>query len=265
MNWTSGPKASKLVLQVIEDIADQTNLLALNAAAIEAPCWRGRPGVRGGGGRGKLAEKTMQATREVAQGHRHSERARERRCGRRPRPAGPGHEVGRGGRRVVTAFVSSSEASSGQVQAIAAASRDSPRSASRSVAPSRTSIASPETADAMSSSARSVHSLAEQAKTLIDLMRELGASRAPTVRVPPGPGRALPKPDRPSPQRPRASAAPFLGPAALSPAQPPFPRPSCPSRPAALPRPLAPFVRRLARSEARRPCRLGRSACSRVA
>jgi len=166
------------VMGVINDIADQTNLLALNAAIEAARA--------GDAGRGfavvadevrKLAEKTMTATREVAQaisgiqqGTRENiksvDLANQRIEQATERPEEPGGAL--------TGIVSLVESSSTQVRSIAAASGEQ-STASEEINRSLDDInrIASETAEAMSEAVDAVSGLLSQAESLLALMREL--------------------------------------------------------------------------------------------
>ncbi len=166
------------VMGVINDIADQTNLLALNAAIEAARA--------GDAGRGfavvadevrKLAEKTMNATKEVAQaiggiqqGTRDNIKNVDVAVQRIEEATGLAKDSG----EALTGIVSLVENSSGQVRSIAAASGEQ-SSASEEINRSLDDInrIASETAEAMNEAFDAVRGLLGQAESLLALMREL--------------------------------------------------------------------------------------------
>ncbi len=166
------------IITVIEDIADQTNLLALNAAIEAARA--------GEAGRGfavvadevrKLAEKTMNATKEVAsaiatiqQGASKSiqaTRSAAESVGRSTRLA---EESG----KALHEIVRIADETAGQVQSIATASEEqSAASEEINHAVEEINRISAETADGMSQSAKAVTDLARQAMELKRLIESL--------------------------------------------------------------------------------------------
>ena len=166
------------VMGVINDIADQTNLLALNAAIEAARA--------GDAGRGfavvadevrKLAEKTMTATKEVAQaisdiqkGTRENITNVDQAVVRIEEATGLAKNSG----EALTGIVSFVERSSDQVRAIAAASGQQ-SAASDEISRSLDDInrIATETAEAMSEAVEAVSGLVEQAQILLGLVQEL--------------------------------------------------------------------------------------------
>jgi methyl-accepting chemotaxis protein len=166
------------VMGVINDIADQTNLLALNAAIEAARA--------GDAGRGfavvadevrKLAEKTMTATKEVAQaisdiqkGTRENITSVDQAVARIEEATGLAKNAG----EALAGIVSFVETSSDQVRAIAAASGQQ-SAASDEISRSLDDInrIASETAEAMSEAVEAVSGLVEQAQTLLGLVQEL--------------------------------------------------------------------------------------------
>ncbi|MBA4359102.1 MAG: hypothetical protein C0405_15405, partial [Desulfovibrio sp.] len=166
------------VMGVINDIADQTNLLALNAAIEAARA--------GDAGRGfavvadevrKLAEKTMTATKEVAQaigdiqkGTRENIKNVDQAVVRIEEATGLAKDSG----EALSGIVSLVETSSDQVRAIAAASGEQ-SAASDEISRSLDDInrIASETAEAMSEAVEAVSGLVGQAQTLLSLVQEL--------------------------------------------------------------------------------------------
>ncbi len=166
------------VMGVINDIADQTNLLALNAAIEAARA--------GEAGRGfavvadevrKLAEKTMNATREVAQaiggiqkGTRENVKRVDLANERIEEATGLARESGKALNTIVTLVESSTQ----QVQSIAVASGEQ-STASEEINRSLDDInrIASETADAMNQAVEAVSGLLGQSENLLALMREL--------------------------------------------------------------------------------------------
>ncbi|GFK93659.1 Methyl-accepting chemotaxis protein McpQ [Fundidesulfovibrio magnetotacticus] len=169
------------ILSVISDIADQTNLLALNAAIEAARA--------GEAGRGfavvadevrKLAEKTMQATKEVAssvggiqQGAADTIRNVESAVARIESATAQADLSG----KALEAIVSLVDEASMQVSSIATASEEQSAS-SEEINRSLEDVnrISMETAQAMDHSAQAVSGLAAQSRTLRGLIGELRAS-----------------------------------------------------------------------------------------
>ena len=166
------------IISVINDIADQTNLLALNAAIEAARA--------GEAGRGfavvadevrKLAEKTMQATREVGEvitgiqkGTYENIQRVEKATGAIDSVTDLAHQAG----ERLSAIVSLVDNTAGQVQSIAAASEEQ-SSASNEInhALDEVSRISDESSVAMHSAAQAVEGLARQADTLRGLIERL--------------------------------------------------------------------------------------------
>jgi methyl-accepting chemotaxis protein len=166
------------VMGVINDIADQTNLLALNAAIEAARA--------GDAGRGfavvadevrKLAEKTMTATKEVAQaiggiqqGTRDNIAGVDAAVSRIEEATGLARDAG----EALSGIVSLVEDTSTQVRAIAAASGEQ-STASDEINRSLDDInrVASETADSMAEAVEAVEGLVSQAENLIALMRDL--------------------------------------------------------------------------------------------
>jgi methyl-accepting chemotaxis protein len=169
------------IMGVINDIADQTNLLALNAAIEAARA--------GDAGRGfavvadevrKLAEKTMTATKEVAesisgiqQGTRENIKSVDFAVERIDEATSLATESG----EALSGIVALVQASSDQVRAIAAASGEQ-SSASGEISQSLEEVnrIASETAQAMSEAVEAVSGLLEQARTLLELVHELERS-----------------------------------------------------------------------------------------
>ena len=166
------------VMGVINDIADQTNLLALNAAIEAARA--------GDAGRGfavvadevrKLAEKTMTATKEVAQaisdiqqGTRENITNVDQAVLRIEEATGLAKDSG----EALTGIVALVENSSDQVRAIAAASGQQ-SAASDEISRSLDDInrIASETAEAMNEAVSAVSGLVDQSQTLLGLVQEL--------------------------------------------------------------------------------------------
>jgi methyl-accepting chemotaxis protein len=166
------------IMGVINDIADQTNLLALNAAIEAARA--------GDAGRGfavvadevrKLAEKTMTATKEVAQaisdiqkGTRQNITNVDQSVLRIEEATGLAKDSG----EALSGIVSLVEISSDQVRAIAAASGQQ-SAASDEISRSLDDInrIATETAEAMNEAVEAVSGLVAQAQTLLGLVQEL--------------------------------------------------------------------------------------------
>ncbi|SNR62938.1 methyl-accepting chemotaxis sensory transducer with Cache sensor [Humidesulfovibrio mexicanus] len=166
------------IMTVITDIADQTNLLALNAAIEAARA--------GDAGRGfavvadevrKLAEKTMQATKEVGEAIaviQHSTRVNVENVDKSVRlietTTGLAEESG----AALAEIVSLVDAASDQVRSIATASEEQ-SSASEEINRSieEVNIISSETSQAMGEAAKAVSELAEQSQMLQKLIAKL--------------------------------------------------------------------------------------------
>ncbi|BAH75167.1 methyl-accepting chemotaxis protein [Solidesulfovibrio magneticus] len=169
------------IMDVISDIADQTNLLALNAAIEAARA--------GEAGRGfavvadevrKLAEKTMNATKEVGQAIAGIQRGTADAVSRVERAVSKvetASGLAEKSEAALTEIVSVVEAAGDQVRAIATAAEQQSATSdeiNRSVE-SISSIAH-ETAQAMHQSAQAVSDLARQAQELNSLMVSLGSA-----------------------------------------------------------------------------------------
>jgi len=174
------------IMNVISDIADQTNLLALNAAIEAARA--------GEAGRGfavvadevrKLAEKTMNATKEVGQAIQAVQKATGRSVGNVEEAVkeideatGLADASGRALEEIVTLV----ECSTDQVRSIATASEQQ-SAASEEINRSIEEVdrISLETAEAMNQSAKAVEEAARQAVVLKDLIADMqtgGTARA---------------------------------------------------------------------------------------
>jgi methyl-accepting chemotaxis protein len=166
------------VMGVINDIADQTNLLALNAAIEAARA--------GDAGRGfavvadevrKLAEKTMTATKEVAQainGIQQGTRENIKNVDLANERIEEATDLAKESGEALAHIVSLVESSSNQVQSIAAASGEQ-SAASEEINRSLDDInrIASESSDAMSEAVKAVSGLLAQAENLLTLMREL--------------------------------------------------------------------------------------------
>ncbi len=166
------------VMGVINDIADQTNLLALNAAIEAARA--------GDAGRGfavvadevrKLAEKTMTATKEVAQAISDIQKGTRQNITNVDQAVLRIEEatsLAKNSGEALTGIVSFVERSSDQVRAIAAASGQQ-SAASDEISRSLDDInrIATETAEAMNEAVEAVSGLVEQAQTLLGLVQEL--------------------------------------------------------------------------------------------
>jgi len=177
---TLGEKAEGVgqVMDVIEDIADQTNLLALNAAIEAARA--------GEAGRGfavvadevrKLAEKTMNATKEVGQavseiqdGTRNNIQNTEETVSLIQKSTDMVHQAGQALQRIVDMVESSAD----QISSIATAVEEQSTTTDEiNQAVEEINRISAETSDAMSQSAGAVNELASQAQSLKALMDDL--------------------------------------------------------------------------------------------
>ncbi|MDL2307926.1 methyl-accepting chemotaxis protein, partial [Desulfovibrio sp. OttesenSCG-928-C06] len=178
-----GTQASNIgqIINVINDIADQTNLLALNAAIEAARA--------GDAGRGfavvadevrKLAEKTMQATQEVSNvvtgiqnGTKESIQNVEKAAGAINDATGLAEKAGESLSTIVTLVAETAD----QVRSIAtAAEEQSATSGEINRAIDSVSNVSQETSMAMNEAARAVEHLADQARTLRQLINGLTQS-----------------------------------------------------------------------------------------
>jgi len=169
------------VMSVINDIADQTNLLALNAAIEAARA--------GDAGRGfavvadevrKLAEKTMTATKEVAQaigGIQQGTRDNIKRVDIAVDRIEEATTLAKDSGESLTGIVTLVGASSDQVRSIAAASGDQSNASSEiSQSLEEVNRIASETAQAMSEAVEAVSGLLEQAGALLNLVRDLEQS-----------------------------------------------------------------------------------------
>ena len=168
------------IISVINDIADQTNLLALNAAIEAARA--------GEAGRGfavvadevrKLAEKTMQATREVGEVITGIQKGTYENIQRVEKATGAidsATDLARQAGERLAAIVSLVDNTAGQVHSIAAASEEQ-SSASNEInqALDEVSRISDESSVVMHSAAEAVEGLARQADTLRGLIERLQA------------------------------------------------------------------------------------------
>ena len=166
------------VMGVINDIADQTNLLALNAAIEAARA--------GDAGRGfavvadevrKLAEKTMTATREVAEaigGIQKGTRENVRSVDLAVEGIEEATELAKQSGQALSGIVDLVQVSSRQVSAIAGASGEqSAASDEINTSLEEVSRVASETAQAMNEAVEAVAGLVEQARTLLALVGEL--------------------------------------------------------------------------------------------
>ncbi|MDR3641921.1 MAG: methyl-accepting chemotaxis protein [Humidesulfovibrio sp.] len=177
---TLGSQAEDIgrIMTVITDIADQTNLLALNAAIEAARA--------GDAGRGfavvadevrKLAEKTMQATKEVGDAIsviQHSTRANVEGVDTSVRLITEATELADQSGQALKEIVHLVESASDQVRSIATASEEQ-SAASEEINHSieQVSTIANETSQAMSEAAKAVEELARQASVLQNLITEL--------------------------------------------------------------------------------------------
>jgi methyl-accepting chemotaxis protein len=163
------------IIEVINDIADQTNLLALNAA-IEAA----RAGEHGRGFAvvadevRKLAERTTQATEEVARSIRDIQtetQAAVQRIDAGSKRVKTGVELASSAGEALNRIVSSSQGLAGMVQSIAAASEEQ-SSASEQISRSVEQITAvtKESAEGASQAARAAADLSAQAERLQELV-----------------------------------------------------------------------------------------------
>ncbi|RQD55532.1 MAG: HAMP domain-containing protein [Desulfonatronovibrio sp. MSAO_Bac4] len=166
------------IMTVIEDIADQTNLLALNAAIEAARA--------GEAGRGfavvadevrKLAEKTMNATKEVGesiQAIQEDVRNNAKSVDSTVESVKTATDLSNLSGQQLEEIVSLAERSSDQVRAIATASEEQ-SSASEEINRSVDDInrVAGETADVMAQSAQAISDLAKQASDLQSLVQEM--------------------------------------------------------------------------------------------
>ncbi|HML54852.1 MAG TPA: methyl-accepting chemotaxis protein [Solidesulfovibrio magneticus] len=169
------------IMDVISDIADQTNLLALNAAIEAARA--------GEAGRGfavvadevrKLAEKTMNATKEVGQSIAGIQRGTADAVSRVERAVSKvetASGLAEKSEAALSEIVSVVEAAGDQVRAIAtAAEQQSATSEEINRSVESISAIAHETAQAMHQSAQAVSDLARQAQELNSLMVSLGSA-----------------------------------------------------------------------------------------
>ncbi len=169
------------VMNVISDIADQTNLLALNAAIEAARA--------GEAGRGfavvadevrKLAEKTMNATREVGEAIRGVQdvaRTNVEGVERSTRTIEEAADLAQSSGQALDEIVRLAETASDQVQAIAAAAEEqSAASEEINRGVEEVNRVSLETAEAMRQSATAITELSRQAQDLSRLIDELKSS-----------------------------------------------------------------------------------------
>ncbi len=163
------------ILGVITDIADQTDLLALNAAIEAARA--------GEAGRGfavvadevrKLAEKTAQATDNVAHAVRDIQAATDRNTASVDAAVGSIESAAAKARTsgtALTEIVNMVDGAAGQVRAIATASEEQ-TSASEHIRQALEDVnaVSAETSEAMNQASRAVESLVDQARNLSELI-----------------------------------------------------------------------------------------------
>lgn len=163
------------IMNVISDIADQTNLLALNAAIEAARA--------GEAGRGfavvadevrKLAEKTAQATDNVAHAVRDIQAATDRNTASVDAAVGSIESAAAKARTsgtALTEIVNMVDGAAGQVRAIATASEEQ-TSASEHIRQALEDVnaVSAETSEAMNQASRAVESLVDQARNLSELI-----------------------------------------------------------------------------------------------
>jgi methyl-accepting chemotaxis protein len=176
-------KSIDQVINVINDIADQTNLLALNAAIEAARA--------GDAGRGfavvadevrKLAEKTMGATKEVADNIlaiQASTRKNIESMDMAGKTITEATKLASESGEALKEIVALSETNAGQVQSIAAASEEqSAASEEINRAVEEVNRVATETADVMSQSAKAISDLAQMAGELRSLVQDLKTQKS---------------------------------------------------------------------------------------
>ncbi|GFK96149.1 Methyl-accepting chemotaxis protein McpQ [Fundidesulfovibrio magnetotacticus] len=182
------------VMNVISDIADQTNLLALNAAIEAARA--------GEAGRGfavvadevrKLAEKTMQATKEVGEaitGIQQGTRSNIGNVEQAVRTIEEAAALATRSGESLKEIVSMVDSASDQVRSIAAASEQQSAASeeiNRSI--EEVSTISSETSQAMTQAAQAVSDLARQAQVLRRLIGDMQDGTGGGQALPPGAGK----------------------------------------------------------------------------